>query len=224
EGAAHDTSEDAYGGKPYLRRWTYVILQVRHNLILILPPLLLLIAQQTITRVFPQLATTWVYTLLAAVMLISLMLGVPWGLRIFLGWKPLPDGPLRRRLLATAKRLRFHFSDILLWEKHNAIANAMVTGVLPQLRYVVLTDPIPKEFSQEEIDAVFGHEVGHIRHHHMLFYMFFLMSSMVVLVSLCGAVVWWLGLESLDSPLIAWLREYEVVAMLPMILLIGVYV
>ena len=39
------------------------------------------------------------------------------------------------------------------------------------------------EFSDDEIEAVFGHEVGHVRNHHMLWYLAFLALSMATLGS-----------------------------------------
>src|SRR5262249_12460335 len=41
--------------------WPYVGLQIRHNLILVLPPLLLLIAQQSLLHLFPALEKEWLF-------------------------------------------------------------------------------------------------------------------------------------------------------------------
>jgi Zn-dependent protease with chaperone function len=102
-------------------------------------------------------------------------------LRLVLGLKPLPAGPLRDRLLATARRLRFRFSNILLWNTNGGVANAMVAGILPQVRYVVLTDKLVNELAPEEVEAVFGHEVGHVKHRHMVFYLAFIIISLLTL-------------------------------------------
>src|SRR5207249_2624992 len=88
-----------------------------------------------------------------AVLLLAVFLGIPWLLRLILGLKPLPAGPLRDRLLATARRLKFRFTDILIWDTRNSVANAMVTGPSRWLRYVVLTDRLVKEMTPEEIEA-----------------------------------------------------------------------
>jgi hypothetical protein len=57
----------------------------------------------------------------------------------------------------------------------------MVVGVVPRLRYVLLSDRLVEELSPDELEAVFGHEVGHVKHHHILFYVgFFLISVLVV--------------------------------------------
>src|SRR6185437_8635259 len=73
----------------------------------------------------------------------------------------------------------------------NGMGNAMVIGIVPWVRYVVFTDRLLEDFTPEEIEAVFGHEIGHIRHHHMLYYLGFLTASVIVLG--------WLGYFFRDS-------------------------
>src|SRR5581483_9722513 len=102
-----------------------------------------------------------------------------------LGLKPLPAGPLRSRLEGTARRLGFRCNDILVWGTHGGVANAMVAGVVPWLRYVILTDRLMTELTPDEIEAVFGHEMGHAKHHHMLLYLGFLAVSVMLL-----GVIW----------------------------------
>jgi hypothetical protein len=56
----------------------------------------------------------------------------------------------------------------------------MVLGMIPQVRYVVFTDRLLESLEPDELDAVLGHEVGHVRHHHIPYYVsFFLLSSLV---------------------------------------------
>ncbi len=111
-------------------------------------------------------------------MALGLVVAMPWLLRLVLGLKPLPDGPLRQRLLAAARRLHFRCSDILLWNTRGGVANALVAGVFPMLRYVVLTDRLVAALTPEEIEAVFGHEAGHVKHRHIPYYLAFLLVSM----------------------------------------------
>src|SRR5947209_20632983 len=59
----------------------------------------------------------------------------------------------------------------------------MVAGILPYPRYVVLTDRLISELSPEEVEAVFGHEVGHVKHHHMTYYLGFMTISIAVLLT-----------------------------------------
>ncbi len=164
-------------------RWTYVLFHLRQKLALVSIPVLLLILQKELIRLFPATWQHWQSAINGAgfVILFGVFLGMPLLIRIVLGLKPLPRGVLRDRLEAAAQRLGVRCSDILLWNTRNGMANAMVIGLAPWLRYVVFTDRLVEEFPEDEIEAVFGHEVGHVRHHHMLFYLLFLILSIGVM-------------------------------------------
>jgi Zn-dependent protease with chaperone function len=161
-------------------RWNYVLFQLRQRLALVFLPVLLLMANNELARQFPgswQEVLSW----LSIAALAAVFVGMPLLIRLVLGLKPLPRGVLRDRLEAAMKRLGFRCSDVLLWNTRSGMANAMVIGLVPWLRYVVFTDKLIEEFPEDEVEAVFGHEVGHIRHQHMLFYLLFLTGSMLVL-------------------------------------------
>jgi Zn-dependent protease with chaperone function len=168
---------------PFHGRWSYVAFQLRQKLALVFIPVLLLIVQKELDRLIRAFHLEWpglVYCT-GLVGLAAVFVGMPLLVRIVLGLKPLPAGPLRDRLLAASRRLHFRASDILVWNTRSGMANAMVIGLLPWLRYVVFTDRLLEEFTPDEVEAVFGHEVGHVRHQHMLYYLFFLVGSMAVL-------------------------------------------
>jgi len=216
---------------PFLGRWAYVRLQARHNLLLVVPPLALLIIQQMIFGVFPGLEKAKeVVPILGVGLLLVAFLCIPILLRVFLGLKPLPQGPLRDRLFAAGKRLHFRFSNILIWNTQGTVANAMVTGLLPWFRYIVVTDKLTDTLTPEEIEGVFGHEVGHVKHHHMFFYLLFMLTSMVALGGLL-----YLGDALMEKfQVIAWMEEelpflYQILeslkfyALLPVLLLFAVY-
>jgi Zn-dependent protease with chaperone function len=232
ERAAHATSpfpDD--NADPFPGRWSYVAVQARHNLLLIVPPLVLMLVQQTALVLFPGLQRDeLLLPVFGAVLLAGVFIGIPWLLRLVLGLRPLPDGPLRARLLAAARRLKFRFSDVLVWDTRNTVANAMVTGPLPWLRYVVLTDRLIREMTPDEIEAVFGHEVGHIRHRHMLFYFGFLLASLVVVLVLWKAAEAVLLREPVQAfldehfgGLMEALRAYKVLAVVPLLALLAAY-
>jgi STE24 endopeptidase len=140
---------------------------------------------------------------------------MPWVVRLFLGLKPLPEGPLRDRLMAASLRLSFRSSNILLWDTHGGIANAMVVGILPWLRYVVFTDRLLAEMNIDEVEAVFGHEAGHIRHRHMLYYLAFMMISLAVVMQIWDAAY----LKSLVN-----LTLRKDLVLLPLFGLVGAYI
>jgi STE24 endopeptidase len=212
--------------------WGHVAMQTRHNFILVAPPLTLMFLQQALLALWPSLLQNQLAVILSGLGLVALMFAfVPLLLRLLLGLQPLPPGQLRDRLLATAQRLRFRFADILVWNTRYTIVNGMVAGPLPFLRYVILTDRLLTELTEEEVEAVFGHEVGHIKHHHLLFYFGFLLASLMAVVSL-----WNVGIEVLnESDLQAWLDErlpqakewldaYQMLSMLPLLVVLGVYI
>jgi STE24 endopeptidase len=218
--------------EPFPGRWIYVLLQARSSFLLIAPPLLLMFVQQVVLALFPALQGEELLLPLVGVGLLTAMyIGIPWVLRLLLNLKPLPPGPLRDRLLATAQRLSFRCNDILVWNTRHSVVNALVTGPLPFLRYVVLTDRLIVELTPEEIEAVFGHEVGHIKHHHLLFYFGFLMASLVAIIGLWSALETWMSGPTMTN----WLAEHmpalqealesnELVSAIPLLVVLGTYV
>lgn len=168
---------------PFGGRWAYVGFQLRQKLALVFIPVLLLIVQKEAMRLFPEAWHDWQGTLnlVGVAALLVVFVSMPLIIRGVLGLQPLPPGELRDQLTAATRRLGFRCSDVLVWNTRHGMANAMVIGLVPWLRYVVFTDRLLEEFTPDEVEAVFGHEIGHIRHHHMLFYLVFLMGSMAML-------------------------------------------
>jgi STE24 endopeptidase len=188
EQAIHASSVPIFG-RPLWTRWGYVAFHARQNLALLVAPLVMLVLVLGLGRVLPgdTQREEW-FSVGSLVVLLTVFACLPWVLRLVLGLRPLPPGTLRDRLTASARRLRFRYSDILLWNTHGGVANAMVVGVLPMPRYVVLSDRLVSGLTENELEAVFGHEVGHVKHSHMLYYLGFLFTSLIVLM-LAGQVV-----------------------------------
>src|SRR5713226_759147 len=215
--ALHEAAPSSQGMNPYWSRWAYLIFHIRFHLGLVLVPLLLLITVKDLPPLIPQpddnfrtLAGIGVF--LTALVVYACM---PWAVRLFLGLKPMPEGPLRCRLMTASRRLNFRFSNILLWDTHGGVANAMVVGILPLLRYVVFTDRLIAEMTAEEVEAVFGHEAGHIRHRHMLYYLAFMMVSLAVVMQIWDAA----NLKSLVN-----LTLRKDLVLLPLFGLVGAYI
>ena len=184
---------DAFAAR-YWSRWAYVGFHLRHNLGLVSIPIMLVIATKAMSRLFDikKGSGPWDWYLSTGVGLLGILAvfaGIPWALRFILGLKPLPAGPLRDRLLSAARRLRFRVTNIMVWNTHGGVANAMVAGVLPFLRYVIVTDRLIADLTPDEVEAVFGHEVGHVKHHHMLVYLSFLLISLAAMAELADLLV-----------------------------------
>lgn len=190
--------------KPFLSCREYLLLQTRQNFILAIPPFLLLVLKDLLAFSFPKLlASEQGMAILVGGLLGCLFVGQGGLMRLILGLKPLPPGPLRDRLMETARRLQFRYSDILVWNTHDTLATALLTGPLAFMRYVVLTDRLIEHMTEEEIEAVFGHEIGHVKHHHMLFGFGFMLTSIVLLLA-----AWDLCLDRIETVLpTAWLQS-----------------
>jgi STE24 endopeptidase len=214
-------SEPTPSPEPFWSRGTYVGFHVRQNLALICAPLLLFLLMKGLHRIFHGTEDGpggWIITLLGVLLSLSVIVGMPWLLRLALGLTPMPRGPLRSRLEATAGRLQFRCNNILVWNTRNGVANAMVAGVVPWVRYVILTDRLMSDLTPDEVEAVFGHEMGHAKHHHMLLYLGFLSVS----VALMGLLWAWFAKDVLQ------LRDEDQVnttlAALPLVTMLGAYI
>jgi STE24 endopeptidase len=100
-------------------------------------------------------------------------LASPELLRYIFNARPLEDSPLRRRLETICQRAQLRYRDILLWQTEYSIANAGVIGILPRWRYILFSDRLLETMSDEHIEAVFAHEVGHIVYHHLAWFIVF---------------------------------------------------
>lgn len=215
ERALHATGSSGGEGRPFWDRLSYVGFHVRHNLVLVLVPIGLLIVQEGLQRTFTGLQKDIRFHFAIIGLLAAAFIAMPWVLRLVLGLVPLEPGPLRQRLTAAGERLRFRCNDVLLWPTRGGVANAMVVGIVPFLRYVILTDRLAKEMTLDEVEAVFGHEVGHVKHRHMLYYLGFLVISLTVV-----AGVW----KAADLERILDLTLREDLAVLPLFALLGTYI
>lgn len=154
--------------RPTSRR-QYLLLHVRHYLGILLLPVFGLLALQDLAQWTIPGLLRGPYALAIYLPPLALMVAMfPTMLRRTWVTSPLAAGPLRQRLEAAASRWGFRAREILVWHTGDMVVNAAVAGFLPHLRYVFLTDALLTRLTPDEIEAVFGHEVGHIRHRHLL--------------------------------------------------------
>lgn len=144
--------------------------------------------------------------------LVLMVVFSPWMLRAIWRTSPLPAGPLRDRLEAFCRAQRFRCGDILVWHTHRHMANAGVVGPTPFVRYVMLTDALLQHSTDDEIEAVFAHEIAHIRCRHLPFYIVFglafvsFYANLVDILAAAGVV------SSLEGPLgLALTTEHAIV-------------
>jgi tetratricopeptide (TPR) repeat protein len=88
------------------------------------------------------------------------------------GCKKLPDGYLKRHLEAFCAKQNFT-ADFYLWPLFEGqMLTAGVMGIVPGLRYILITPALIETMSRAELEAVMAHEIGHVKKYHMLLYVF----------------------------------------------------
>ena len=90
-------------------------------------------------------------------------------LPLFYKFDPLPDGPLKERIAGLCARAGLKFDGIFIFDlsKNTKKANAGFTGI-GKSRRIILGDTLVHQFSPEEIETVFAHELGHYKHRHIM--------------------------------------------------------
>jgi len=150
-------------------------------------------------------------------LIVSCMLGTvsflvlalaPVMLRYIWATEPLPDGPLRKRFERICDRIGLRYREILLWHTHGTAVNAAVMGFIAPIRYILVSDALLESMKEEEIEAVFGHEAGHVRHWHLPFFGIFAIVSMyaaggaMILASIVHAKFFQANGEQIDQAII----------------------
>jgi STE24 endopeptidase len=114
-------------------------------------------------------ATAWWWlwgagAFLAGYALLALVAPI-WLVPLFYRLTPLPDGPLRTRLLALAGRVGVPVAEVFVVDqsRKSRTANAAVTG-LGRTRRILLFDTLLREFTPDEVEAVLAHELAHQLH------------------------------------------------------------
>lgn len=155
-------------GESPATRWEYLLLHIRHYYALVLAPVLFLIAvQDGVSIAAPWIAdSSWTGLICVPPLALAVVL-LPWVVRAIWPSIPLEEGPLRDRLLRAAKRFEISVSEILVWQTNGTLTNAAVVGLLPQFRYVLLSDALLAKLADDEIEAVFCHELGHLKAGHL---------------------------------------------------------
>ncbi len=156
---------------------TYFFVNLRLQLLFTIAPVLLLLALHDILSlvlppIFHQLGAAadreeLVETIVTLIAFALFVVCSPEILRRVLQTETLPDCPLRHRLKNVARKHGVGFRDVLLWKTHLQMGNAAVMGFVPRFRYVLLSDLLLETMRDEQIEAIFAHEMGHVLHRHL---------------------------------------------------------
>lgn len=182
-----DTGATMY---PVPSRARFVFTQFRHQVLLSLVPIMLLMGwAECVERVADYLAANravvggalaWLGALTAdrdtrpGVLLGAQLIGVaivlslaPLALRYVWDTVRLAPGPVRARLEDMCREHNVGVRELLVWRTHGSMINGAVMGLWGRLRYILLTDALLDSLPREQVEAVMAHELGHVRHRHV---------------------------------------------------------
>jgi STE24 endopeptidase len=111
----------------------------------------------------------WAAAVVIAFQLLLLLIAPAVIMPLFNKFTPLPEGALRERLFALAKRTDFPTRGIEVMDgsKRSRHSNAFFTG-FGRFRKIVLFDTLIAQLTELELESVLAHEIGHYKNRHVL--------------------------------------------------------
>src|SRR5215475_9712400 len=111
----------------------------------------------------------WAAVLVVAFQLLLMLIAPAVIMPLFNKFTPLPDGCLRERLFALARRTDFPTRSIEVMDgsKRSHHSNAFFTG-FGRFRKIVLFDTLVSQLAEPELESVLAHEIGHYKKRHVL--------------------------------------------------------
>ncbi|MGZ8939893.1 MAG: M48 family metallopeptidase, partial [Limisphaerales bacterium] len=110
----------------------------------------------------------WAWASVLGFQLLMVLLAPILIMPLFNKFTPLPEGPLRDRLLRLGERTGFQSKTIQVMDgsKRSRHSNAFFTGV-GNFRKIVLFDTLISQLAEVELEAVLAHEIGHYKKKHI---------------------------------------------------------
>jgi STE24 endopeptidase len=135
----------------------------------------------------------WAAVIVIVFQLILLLIAPAMIMPLFNKFTPLPEGSLRQRLFALARRTDFPTRSIEVMDgsKRSHHSNAFFTG-LGHFRKIVLFDTLVAQLAEPELESVLAHEIGHYKKRHVVKLLGVSVSSVFV----GFAAVAWLARQS----------------------------
>lgn len=139
-------------------------------------------------------------------------------LPIFYKLTPIEDEDLKQRILVLSDSVNMKIDNVFQFNlsKNTKKANAAFTG-LGKTKKILLGDTLTNEFSNDEIETVIAHELGHYKHKHLI--------TNIVVSTVSSFLTFYL-LSVLYQFSIGWLgfKEITEIAALPLLVLWGMLI
>ncbi len=212
---------------------SFILSNLKVNLPLVLPWIILSLLYDLVAFLpFPGLQqlfiSEWGDLLFFAVFLVFVLFFFPPLVRRLWGCRKLPEGYLKNYLDDCCSRHGFK-TDYYLWPLFEGrVLTAGVVGIVPGLRYILITPALIETLSLVELESVMAHEIGHVKKRHLLLYVL-LIAGFSVLIGLIAEPLLYLMLSFnfLSSIIIEYELEPEdiitVVGAVPLLIFMLVY-
>lgn len=161
------------------RTSAFIRSNIRANLPIVLPWIVIsllydIVALLPMPGLQKLVASQWGDLLLFGVFLLFVVIFFPPLVRRLWGCKKLPEGYLKNHLDTFCATHNFS-ADFYLWPLFEGRAlTAGVMGIVPGLRYILITPALIEAMSRAELEAVMAHEIGHVKKFHLPLYVFIL--------------------------------------------------
>lgn len=147
-------------------RLSFVAIRFRVYFLLVLIPISIAVLARDVSPWVQSLAWMNQYLVLGFSTL-ALILGAPFLLLLVWRNKPIADESLKSELSEVCQRHKIHVHDIRIWQTSGQIVNALVCGLIPKFRVILLSDALIQYFPKNELLAIVRHEAAHLRLWHL---------------------------------------------------------
>ena len=93
------------------------------------------------------------------------------------------DKELSDKIMAISEKSQTKIAGVKIWNTFKEpLPNAAVAGLLSKFRFVYITDFLLDVFSNNQIESVVGHELGHLRLGHVISYLLFSINAILLAI------------------------------------------
>jgi len=155
---------------PSSNRMSWVSHRFRLDIFLLLAPVFFLFAvSDVVVLCGVSEENVGIIELLVCLLLLAF---APFFISKILSAKPMSNYELCSSISDIGKMAGVRRANILVWNTHNRIMNALAIGVIFQPKTIVLTDKLIANLTQQELLSVTAHEFGHHKYWHIPFLLF----------------------------------------------------
>lgn len=97
-----------------------------------------------------------------------LLLFLPPILVILWNCQPIVNSRLLSKLNAICEKTEFKHRGIKTWTVLDHVPTAAIIGIIPRCRYILLTKTLINSSSDQALEAILAHEIGHSAHWHLI--------------------------------------------------------